>query len=735
MRRLLITLFWAAANIATVLLFGSLVSQAVITPPCEEQSSGTCTMAASSSSSPDAPPEYEGFLIRPASDSAAAEAAAGEGGHMQMLSDLGYSAQDISMVGTDGWILLDPSKVDPDARHGGLAALGTPESTEQILQDFKSRGYDAEPNYVMTAQVVPNDALYSSIAANMRLINAESAWDISKGSKSVKVCVIDSGIQFNHPDLAGNVITVHDATSKPNNNEAGAPAENDVHGHGTHCTGTVGAVGNNGIFVAGVSWSVSILGCKFLDNAGRGTTATAIICINWCRQQGAKITSNSWGSRSPATDALKAAIRASQDAGHLFIAAAGNNGIDIDNNDFSPAGIKLPAVIAVGAVDSSDRLAYFSNRGKKTVHLFAPGVDIISTYPTNTYKALSGTSMATPHVSGAAAVLWSYRPSATAAQIKEALLKGVDVVPGAALSQTGGRLNLRKSLQVLQNNFPLLDVLQDLDAASSCPMMPEGYTFRAQQDILGSDIYCAALGNKTLNDLSSLCSATAGCTAFNLWSAPGGPWHYCLKSESPRTKFADLSKGFMPNRCQGIYVRSCGSEPRGYAFKAQHDILGNDIYCEALGTRTTSDLAGLCSSTTGCTGFNTWSDQDGKWQFCLKNALHYRQFTNLSTGSMANRCQGIYVLGGCTAVPEGYTFRSQQDPLGNDMFCEALGTRTTSDLASLCSATAGCTAFITWSAPGGPWHYCLKNAPTYTTFANATKGLMSNRCQGIYLRS
>ncbi|GLI70302.1 hypothetical protein VaNZ11_015251 [Volvox africanus] len=722
MRRVLM----AAATIAMVLLFGSFVSQAVITSPWEE-SSGTCTMAASSSS-PNALPEYEGFLIRRASNSVSAAAAAGEDGHLQMLSDLGYSTQDISVVGTYGWILVDPSKLDPETRHGGLAALGTPESTKQILQDFKSRGYDAEPNYVMTAQVVPNDGQYSKIEANMKLIEAESAWDISIGSKSVKVCVIDTGIQSNHRDLAGNIIKVRDFTKQ----------SKDAVGHGTHCAGIIGAVGNNSILIAGVSWRVSIFVCKFaegLEDGGRGTTATAILCIDWCRDQGAKITSNSWGSPSPASEALTDAILRSQDAGHLFIAAAGNDGCNIDVVDFSPGGINLPAVIAVGAVDSNGTMAAFSNYGEKTVRLFAPGVNVVSTYPPNAIKAFNGTSPATPHVAGAAAVLWSYRPSATAAQIKEALLKGADVLPDAALSQPGGRLNLRKSLQVLQNNFPLLDVLKDLGAASSCPMMAEGYTFRAQQDILGSDIYCAALGNKTLKDLSSLCSATAGCTAFNLWSAPGGPWHYCLKSEFPTTKFADLSKGFMPNRCQGIYVRSCGSEPRGYTFRAQHDILGNDIYCEALGTRTTSDLASLCSSTTGCTGFNTWSDPDGTWHSCLKNALHYMQFTNLSTGSMANRCQGIYILGGCTAVPEGYTFRSQQDPLGNDMFCEALGTRTTSDLASLCSATAGCTAFITWSAPGGPWHYCLKNAPTYTTFANATKGLMSNRCQGIYLRS
>ncbi|GIL85750.1 hypothetical protein Vretimale_13223 [Volvox reticuliferus] len=719
-------LTWAAAAAAVTIVmvvFGPSVIQAMLSP-CEE-SSGTCSMAASS---PDAAPEYEGFLIRPMGAEAADES-----DHVQMLSDLGYCAKDISAVGTDGWMLVDPSKANPDAKHGGLAALGTPESTEEILQDFRSRGYEAEPNYVMNAQVVPNDVLYSSIAANMKLINAESAWDISRGSKSVKVCVIDSGIQFKHPDLAGNVITVFDATSE--GNMTPAPPENDVHGHGTHCTGTVGAVGNNRIFVTGVSWSVSILGCKFLDSKGRGNTATAIKCINWCRQQGAKITSNSWGSRSPATTALVDAIRASQDAGHLFIAAAGNDGIDIDVNTFSPGGINLPAIISVGAVDSADKMAYFSNHGKKTVHLFAPGVNITSTFPTDSYKALSGTSMATPHVSGAAAVLWAYRPSATAAQIKEALLKGVDVVSGAALSQTGGRLNLRRSLQVLQNTFPLLEIVQELEADSSCPMMPEGYTFRAQQDVLGSDIYCAAVGNKTLHDLSGLCSATSGCTAFNVWSAPGGPWHFCLKSEFANTKFADLSKGFMSNRCQGIYVRSCGPQPRGYTFRAQQDILGNDIFCEALGTRTTNDLASLCSSTMGCTGFNTWSNPDEPWQFCLKNALHYRHFANLSAGSMANRCQGIYVLGGCMAVPEGYTFRSQQDPLGNDIVCEALGARTTSDVASLCSATSGCTAFNTWSAPGGPWHYCLKNAATYTVFANATKGLMSNRCQGIYLRS
>lgn len=261
------------------------------------------------------------------------------------------------------------------------------------------------------------------------------------GNRDVVVAVIDSGIDLSHQDLVENIYT--------NPGEAGDKATNeiddddngfvdDVHGwnfvaknnnptddlgHGSHCSGTIGGVGNNNVGVTGINWKVSILPLKFLTDTGGGNIVNAIEAINYARMMKARVMSNSWGSPSAGSALLKKAIQAVSDDGILFVAAAGNNATNNDTTEFYPANYPIKNVISVAALTNQGKIAYFSNYGAKSVHVFAPGMDIYSTFMNGQYAFLSGTSMATPHVAGLAALLLSVYPNWTGSELKERIIK------------------------------------------------------------------------------------------------------------------------------------------------------------------------------------------------------------------------------------------------------------------------------------------------------------------------
>jgi subtilase family serine protease len=229
----------------------------------------------------------------------------------------------------------------------------------------------------------------------------------------------------------------------------------DDHNHGTHVAGTIGAVGNNAAGVVGVNWLTSLMGLKFLDSSGSGTTADAIDAIDFAMQvkqifaasggANIRILSNSWGG-GDFSQALLDAINEAADDDMLFVAAAGNNGLPNDWIPMYPASYAAANIIAVAATTNTDARAFFSNYGAKTVHLGAPGADILSTLRGGTYGFQSGTSMATPHVSGAAALTLAHCVLNTAS-LKTALLDAVDPVPSLSTTTiTGGRLNVRKTM-------------------------------------------------------------------------------------------------------------------------------------------------------------------------------------------------------------------------------------------------------------------------------------------------
>jgi subtilisin family serine protease len=342
----------------------------------------------------------------------------------------------------------------------------------------------AEPNYLLHTTAIPNDTRLGELWGLRNTgqtiqgragvagadIDATTAWDLSTGSASIVVAVVDTGVDYNHPDLRANVWSAPSAfTVNIGGQSITCPAGShgfnainnscdpmDDNNHGTHCSGTIGATGNNNEGVAGVNWTSSIMGAKFLNASGSGSTADAIDAIEFTIQAkqafagtagaNVRILSNSWGGDG-FSQALLDEINRANTAGMLFVAAAGNNGRDIDATPFFPASYVAPNVVAVAATGNQDDRASFSNFGRNSVHLGAPGLNVMSTVRNNGFAFFSGTSMATPHVSGAAALVLSGCAIDTAA-LRSTLLATVDPISSmSGITTTGGRLNVDRALR------------------------------------------------------------------------------------------------------------------------------------------------------------------------------------------------------------------------------------------------------------------------------------------------
>lgn len=352
----------------------------------------------------------------------------------------------------------------------GLTVVKLPEGT--ALTDALARFNQtpgilyAQPNYQHKALRTPNDPQFSQLWGLHNTgqtggtpgvdIDAPEAWERGVGGGSVVVAVIDTGVDYNHEDLAANMWTNPGEVPGNGIDDDGNGYVDDVHGydvvngdgdpmddndHGTHCAGTIGGVGNNGLGVAGVCWNVKIMALKFLSASGSGNTAHAIGCIEYAVQMGAKVLNNSWGG-GPYEQALKDAIDAAGAADVLFVAAAGNDyGNDNDMNPSYPASYESDNIISVMSVDAFGAMSSFSNFGEQSVDLAAPGSAILSCKRGGGYVLFSGTSMATPHVVGACALLRSLNGGLSCQQVKDALVSTTDAsLPGRCVS--GGLMKL-----------------------------------------------------------------------------------------------------------------------------------------------------------------------------------------------------------------------------------------------------------------------------------------------------
>ncbi len=369
--------------------------------------------------------------------------------------------------------------------HGGISSerighkrthrvrLSAGMSVEDAVASFRAdpNVQYAEPNYIIHAVgTPPNDSYYSS-QWSLPMVNATAAWEVQPSATGIVVAVLDTGVQSNHPDLKADMWTNKRGKHGKNFVNTDKPPE-DNNGHGTFVAGVIGAVGNNAIGVAGIANSVRIMSVKVLDSTGSGDIATAARAIRYAVDHGARVLNASYAYPSGCyvvepSEAERDAIQYAGEHGVLLVAAAGNFGCDNDETPTYPASHDLDNVISAGATDQTDGLAWFTNYGHGTVHLGAPGVDILSTYFNSQYVYMDGTSFSSPISAGALALIEAKHPEYDYKQAREALLLGVDpVLAGSTVS--GGRLNVYNSLV--------------LNAADYSPLPPSNMTGHVSGD-------------------------------------------------------------------------------------------------------------------------------------------------------------------------------------------------------------------------------------------------------------
>ncbi|MBB1332013.1 MULTISPECIES: S8 family serine peptidase [unclassified Pseudoalteromonas] len=352
-------------------------------------------------------------------------------------------------------------------------------STKQaikLLQTHAAVEY-VEPDYRVNIATAPNDPDFSKLwglhnegqsgGTADADIDALEAWSITTGGKDVVVGVIDTGVDHSHSDLTANMwINPNEIAGDGIDNDGNGYID-DVHGinaitnvgdpmddqgHGTHVSGTIGAAGNNNNGVVGVNHEAAIVGCKFLDASGSGSTSDAIKCIDYMvslKNAGVnvRVLNNSWGGGG-FSQALADAITASEQADILFVAAAGNDAVDNDQNPHYPSNYEHESVLSVASTDRNDNMSDFSQWGLTSVDLAAPGSAILSTVPGNGYATYSGTSMATPHVAGVAALVLSLNPDLSTSELKQLLMdSGDDNAQLAGKTVSGKRLNANQALE------------------------------------------------------------------------------------------------------------------------------------------------------------------------------------------------------------------------------------------------------------------------------------------------
>ena len=380
---------------------------------------------------------------------------------------LGFSV--VREVGSAGIKLIKPSlrAARSSAADGHAAVAYDPKTSLCPLLLKRGLAKQCSPNFQLHTLATSNDPQLSSLwGMGEQGLNALGAWDISTGSSDIVVAIIDTGVDYTHPDLAQNIWSNPGEIPGNGVDDDANGYIDDIHGinaitrssdpmddnsHGTHVAGTIGAVGNNALGVAGVNWQVKIMGLKFLNRDGAGSLSDAIDAIDYMvamkhRGVNIRVANNSWGGGGYSS-LLEGAIVRARDAGIIFAAAAGNESNDNDASPSYPASYEVDNIVAVAAIDNARNLASFSNYGALSVGIAAPGVGILSTTPGNRYASYSGTSMATPHVSGALALLFASEPALSYTQAITRLYEsGIELPALAGIVSTARKVSAARML-------------------------------------------------------------------------------------------------------------------------------------------------------------------------------------------------------------------------------------------------------------------------------------------------
>jgi subtilisin family serine protease len=351
----------------------------------------------------------------------------------------------------------------------GLDIAASKAYCDDLVKAGRVRRGFCEPNYRYHSTVSPNDPLRGEQYAHSR-VSLPSAWNTTVGSSSLRVAIIDTGVDADHPDLSGSILRkdnepvdgvdndsngfVDDASGWDFVDKDNTPS--DLNEHGTHCAGIAAGIGNNGVGVSGAAWNATIIPVRVLDAEGSGFLSDIATGVRYAVDNGASVLSLSLGGSS-GSEILERALSYACSKGAFIAVAAGNESADNDNpaTPSFPANYNLPCLVSVAASDNADNYASFSNYGATKVHLAAPGVDILSTLPGNRYGLLSGTSMATPLVAGIGILVKSAKPELSGNDIKTILLGSVDTVAQMqGLSTTGGRVNANNALALALGTTP-----------------------------------------------------------------------------------------------------------------------------------------------------------------------------------------------------------------------------------------------------------------------------------------
>ncbi len=480
----------------------------------------------------------------------------------------------------------------------------------------------AEPDYRISLTATPNDPSFPLLWGLQNTgqaggipgadIGATAAWNTTTGSSSIVVGVVDTGIDYTHPDLAANVWSnpggiggCGAGTHGFNAIGVGSCNPMDDNSHGTHVSGTIGAVGNNGLGVTGVNWNVKLMGLKFLSAGGGGYTSDAIEAIAFAvtaKQSGVnvRVLNASWGGGGY-SQGLKDEIDFAGQNDILFVAAAGNSGADLGRTAAYPCSYSSSNLVCVAATTSADGMAYFSNFGATSVDLGAPGVSILSTVLSGAYQYYSGTSMATPHVAGAAALILASGNRSVSA-LRSAVLAAVDVIPSlVGRTATGGRLDVSKAISGGAPTPPGIPTLTatagvgsvglswTVPSAGSSPI--NGYrVYRSTTS--GAETFLAALGTTTTYNDTAVVGGTPYYYRVSATSAAG---EGSQSNEATATPTAPTPPGIPTlTATAGVgsvglswTVPSAGSSPiNGYRVY-RSTTSGAETFLAALGTTTT----------------------------------------------------------------------------------------------------------------------------------------------------
>ncbi len=374
------------------------------------------------------------------------------------FADPENSPINVQILDEVGGTIRSESKLVP-----GLVTVDTSIPVDRALKVLSSKRNAikyVEPVYIVEAfDTIPNDPMYNDLYG-MEQVRAHQAWDDHVGDQDFIIAIIDTGVDYTHQDLVANMWTnpgeipgngqdddgngyVDDVYGYDFSNYDSDPM--DFNGHGTHCAGTVGGVGNNGVGVAGVNWHCRIVGAQFLSSGGSGSTDGAIDAVEYCAINQFKVSNNSWGGGGFSQALFDVVQAAGDDYGHIFVAAAGNGG---SYGASYPAAMTCTNLIAVAATDINENMASFSQYHPVEVDLGAPGVDVLSSTPGNNYSYYSGTSMATPHVAGGVGLIYSVLGDSSATEVIDIILSTTRSIPSMeGNTVTGGVLNVAEALE------------------------------------------------------------------------------------------------------------------------------------------------------------------------------------------------------------------------------------------------------------------------------------------------